>query len=575
MLRRVSVAVVAAALVTTVGVGASLAARLDEALVEAAYSDDRAAVAALLGEGANPDALAEDGSTPLSWAAIRGNLEVAELLLSAGADPDLSNTLGVGPVDLSIEHGTSEVTGLLLARGASPNVVRENGQTPLMTAARLGQVDVMRQLLERGADPNAVEKRFGQTALMWAAGNPRAVRLLLDHGADPTPTTRSWDVTYTVYIPTSFTLGKTGIPWNSDGQYTSTRGGQGAVFFAARKRNLASVRQLLDAGVSVNVRAADGTSLLLAALYNWVPLDQDFQPGRGAPARAGSSQRYAPYLDMAHILLDRGVSATAADTAGYTPLHAAALAVAWVSRPRDKRSDGVYRTLPALLTLDTPPEPPPFQPDEALGMVRRLLDQGADPNVQTRYPTPGPDGDVRINPAPPGSSALHIAAGSTSLALVRLLLDAGSDVNLVRKDGHSPFTVAVVARDMPIIDELIARGADLEATYDPDDRYPDPAKAVSLPRQGQSVVHIAAGNRSTGVIEFLHARGARIDRTNHQGESPLDLADHQERFQEALDRQNTDGDPERLKKVTRVTETTDAIRQLLEEESGGRGTAGP
>ena len=563
------------ALAGVLAVGSASAASLGQSLVEAAHGDDRSAVAALIEQGANVDAVAGDGSTALAWAAIRGNSAVAELLLAGGADPDLANAFGISPVSLAIENGAPDLAKLLLRHGADPNVERENGETPLMTAARLGQVDLMRLLLEGGADPNAREKRFGQTTLMWAGGNPEAVRLLLDHGADVQAETRSWDVEYTVYIPTSFTLGKTGIPWNWDGDYRSKRGGQNAAFFAVRKRDLTSVRMLLDAGIDVNAKAADGTSLLLAALYNWIPLDGDFQPGQGAPARAGSSQKFWPNLDMAHILLDRGVSATAADTAGYTPLHAASLAVAWVARKRDKRSDGVYRTLPALLTLDRPPNPPPFDRQGALEMVRRLLDLGADPNRQTKYPTPGPDGDVRINPAVPGSTALHIAANSGSLELVRMLLDAGANPNLRRYDGHTPFSVAVVAVDMPVVEELIGRGADLQARYDPHDRYPDPVKAISIPRQGQSITHIAAGNRSPNVIEYLHSKGAPVDWKNAHGETPFDLADHQERFQEALDRQRTEGDPEQLRKVVRKTDTTDAIRKLLDARTRESGTDGP
>lgn len=555
--------------------GCASAANIGGLLVDAAHGDDKSTVEALLKRGADANAVSADGSTALAWAAIRGNSAVAELLLAAGANPDIASAYGVGPVSLAIENGAADLARLLLEHGADPNLERDNGETPLMTALRLGQIDMVKQLLKHGADPNAREKRFGQTALMWAAGNPDVVRLLLESGADVHAVTTSWNVKYTVYIPTSFTLGKTGIPWNSDGEYTSKRGGQTALFFAVRKRDLESARKLLDAGLDVKDRAADGTSPLLAALYNWVPLDSNFRPGQGAPARAGSSQRFAPNVDMGHILLDRGASATAADTAGYTPLHAAALAAAWVSRAQDSRSDGVYRTLPALLTLDRPPKPPPFDRVDSLGMVRRLLDAGADPNRQTKYPTPGPDGDVRINPSPPGSSALHIAASSGSLDLVRMLLDAGADTNLVRIDGHTPFSVAVVARDMPVIEELIARGADLEARYDPHDMYPDPIKAVSLPRQGQSIVHIAAGIRSPKVVAYLHSKGAPIDWKNEQGETPLDLADHQERFQESLNRQRTDGDPERLKKVVRPTETTDAIKKLMNARDEVTGTDGP
>ena len=62
--------------------------------------------------------------------------------------------------------------------------------------------------------------------------------------------------------------------------------------------------------------------------------------------------------------------------------------------------------------------------------MQRLLDAGADPNRQTLYPTSGPVGDVRINPAPPGSSPFHIAADSDCLPLVKMLADKGAKPNL-------------------------------------------------------------------------------------------------------------------------------------------------
>ncbi len=540
-----------------------LAAATGQALVSAARADDAATLAALLERGADANARDADGATALAWAAIRGSAAAAELLLEAGADPDLANALGIVPLALAIENGATDVARILLQR-ADPNRAREGGETPLMTAARLGRVDLMQLLLERGADPNAREKRFGQTALMWAAGNAPAVRLLVGNGADLRATTKAWDVLYTIYAPTSFTLGKTGIPWNTDGEFVSKRGGQSALLFAVRERQVESARILLDAGLDVNGTAADGTTPLLAALYNWVPLAADFVPGKGAPASAGSSQRFAPSLDMARLLLKRGARAAAADAAGYTPLHAAALAAAWAARAADRGGSGAYRRAPALLSLNhTRSGESPFGPDEALEVVALLLADGAEPNRQTLFPTPGPAGDVRINPAPPGSSALHIGANSGSAALVRMLLNAGGDPNLVRKDGHSPFSVAVVAGDLPAIKAMVAGGADLSARYDPDDRYADPVKAVSLPRQGQTIVHIAAGTLAPDVVEYLHSQGAPVDWKNAQGETPLDLADHQERFTEALERQGADGDPERLQAVERPVETTDALKRIL------------
>jgi ankyrin repeat protein len=537
---------------------------LDDALLDAAQGDDDAAVAALLRQGASVDAREEDGTTALAWAANRGNVAMAELLLAAGANPNLTNELGIGPLSLAISNGSVIMVRLLLAKGAGANVARENGETPLMTAARLGQTEMMKLLLERGAKLTARDKKFGQTALMWAAGYPEAVRLLVENGADIAAVTSTWDVKYTMYAPTTVTLGKTGIPWNTDGAYTSKKGGLNALFFAVQKRNLESARILLDAGLDVNLGSADGTTPLLAALYGWDPPEVTFIPGRGAPAPAGSSQKFHSDLAMAQLFLDRGARATGADGAGYTPLHGAALAVANAALGPEHRRGGAYGGKAALLSLGrSPGEATASRLEEALTIVRRLLDAGADPNRQTLYPTAGPAGDVRINPAPPGSSALHIASSSGSVALVKMLAARGANPNLVRRDGHTPFSVAVMAGHLPAVQEMIAHGADLTLRYHPTEKIPDAVESITLPRQNQTIMHIAVLGGSPAVIEYLHARGVPLDGKNSAGETPLDLADHQERYREAIERQNAEGDPEQLKSVVRKTTVTDALSKIL------------
>src|SRR5436305_2193224 len=238
----------------------------DGALFTAVQNEDRAAVTALLRQKTDVNAREEDGATALAWAALRCNREIAALLLKARANPNLVNEQGIGPLYIAVANGAPEIVKLLLENRADPNLAREDGETPLMTAARLGQVDVMRMLLDRGADVNAREKKFGQTALMWAAGHPDAVRLLVEHRADVHAASKSWDITSTIYTPTTSTIGKTGIPWNNDGTYNSKQGGQNALLFAVQKHDLESARILLDAGVDVNAAAADGTTPLLAAL---------------------------------------------------------------------------------------------------------------------------------------------------------------------------------------------------------------------------------------------------------------------------------------------------------------------
>jgi ankyrin repeat protein len=531
------------------------------ALFDAVRNDDRAVAASLIARNADVNAREDDGGTPLDWAAVRCNAEIVTLLLNAGANPNLLNEQGVGPLYLAMTNGSSEIARLLLAKGADPNAAREDGETPLMTAARMGQVDVVKMLLDRGARVNDREKRFGQTAVMWAAGYPDEVRMILDHGADVHAVSKSWEITATIYTPTTSTIGKTGIPWNNNGVYTSKQGGQNAILFAVQKHDIESVRMLLDAGVDVNIRSADGTTPLLAALYKWDPLGKEFVAGSGAPAPNGSSAHFGADIAMARFLLDRGASVSATDGAGYTPLHGATLAVATISTMgRDRSAYGNGRAVRNKAA--TPVAAPAVEKlEQALDMVKRLLDAGADPNRQTLYPTSGPVGDVRINPAPPGSSPFHIAADSDCLPLVRMLADRGANPNLLRKDGHTPFSVAVLSTDVTIVKEMVARGADISMRFSPTDHYADPVKPISLPRQNQTIMHIAAGAGAVEVIEFLYSRGARLDGRNSMGETPLALADHQERYHEARLREAAEEKPDLV--VKRDTTTTDTIKRLL------------
>ena len=101
------------------------------ALFDAVRGDDRTAVEQLLRQKANPNEADNDGATPLSWAVLRANPDIATLLLQAGADPNRANELGIGPLSLAISNGSTPLVTQLLAKGANPNLARENGETPL------------------------------------------------------------------------------------------------------------------------------------------------------------------------------------------------------------------------------------------------------------------------------------------------------------------------------------------------------------------------------------------------------------------------------------------------------------
>ena len=87
---------------------------------------------------------------------------------------------------------------------------------------------------------------------------------------------------------------------------------------------------------------------------------------------------------------------------------------------------------------------------------------------------------------------------------------------------------------------MVECGAGLNLRYDPTDHFADPVKRISFPRGNQTIMHIAAGARAPEVIEYLSSLGVPRDAKNSMGETPLDLADHQERYREARGREGAE-----------------------------------
>ena len=501
-----------------------------QSLMDAARRDDTNAVKSLIAGGIDVNAKSDDGTTALVWAAMRNNVAMAEHLLAAGANPNMSNVYGVTPLHVAIENAATEVVNVLLLKGAGPNTARENGETPLMTAARMGQGEVVKLLLTHHANPNARETKFGQTALMWAAGAPTITRMLIDAGADVRATTNTWEVKATIPGSSFRTVGVTGVPWVFQGDYVSKKGGQNALMFAIQKRDLESARMLLDAGMDVNGASADGTTPLLLAVYKWESVD-------------GRAVAFAPDLAMATLLLDRGATIRVADTQGYTPLHGAVLAAsnlvvgmnrgarggrqggAGAGRAAAARGAGVGgRGAPGAQGASRA---------EWLQMVIRLLEAGGDLNAAVIYPTIGPTG-ARLNPPPGGSTPLHIATAASDVELVQLLTSRGANPNLVRKDGLSSLAMAVQADNVDVVKALVAAGADLRQRYNPSTMVADPIEALALTRHNQTIMHIAALAGSPKSIEYLFGLGVSLTDKNAEDETPLEMAENQEVFQYVL-----------------------------------------
>jgi ankyrin repeat protein len=225
---------------------------------DAAQRKDLTALRTLVSKKVNVNAPQADGTTALHWAGALQRHRDGEAPAARGANPAVTNRFGASPLSEAALAGNVELIKALLEAGADAKTASSlDGETVLMSAARSGNLEAVRLLLDRGADVNARERYRGQTALMWAAAERHSpiVKLLLERGAD-------WKIR-------SFDR-ETRPPKLSAASSISPipRGGFTALMFAAREGDLESARLMLDAGVDINFGDVDNVTPLVAAIMN-------------------------------------------------------------------------------------------------------------------------------------------------------------------------------------------------------------------------------------------------------------------------------------------------------------------
>lgn len=129
----------------------------------AAASGDAAAIRALLTGGANVDARAKDESTPLHHAARFGKMASVRALLAGGADADARAKYGLTLLHFAVLSGDVATIHALLADGADVNARGEDGFTPLHMAA-------MKKLALAALEADAKGSRDKLLKMVRAAG---------------------------------------------------------------------------------------------------------------------------------------------------------------------------------------------------------------------------------------------------------------------------------------------------------------------------------------------------------------------------------------------------------------------
>ncbi|HVU19061.1 MAG TPA: ankyrin repeat domain-containing protein [Candidatus Didemnitutus sp.] len=163
--------------------------------------------------------------------------------------------------------------------------------------------------------------------------------------------------------------------------------------------------------------------------------------------------------------------------------------------------------------------------------VRWLLENGASPNgiFGTEMETP-----------------VHVAARCSAPAIVKLLLDHGADPNVTRADGRTPYALAAIYGNLPVVQLL--RCGEKEAQLSPPDafvaacqRNDEAAARTLLDRNGQLIsevnqlhpdlLHRAAEGDEPAALRFLLNLGFEPNKTDAMGATPLHRAAHEGRVE--------------------------------------------
>ena len=441
---------------------------------------------------------AAEAQAPLIEAVKQGDRAQVQALVERGADVDAPEIDGTTALHWAVHRDDGDIAALLIGAGADVTAANRYGVAPIALASLNGSASMLTRLLAAGADANRAQPE-GETALHTTArtGRVEAVRVLLDHGADV----------------------------NAAEQWR----GQTALMWAAAEGHAAAVRELIARGAEIHARSGQP-----AAGASGQAAGGDAGAADGAAPPGFSALLFAVqggHLDAATVLADAG-----ADVDDMTPDGSSALVVAidnrhyelaaWLlDRGADPNADGVgWTALHTAVLAHRPhfrvvPDPSPTGNLSSGALIEALLAAGADPNAASRERVRLATQTSPLYPTE-GVTPFLLAAIAADVPLMRLLLAHGADTSVTTASGSTALMAAAGAAT------YAGQGAGSEA---------DALEAVKLlldagvdvhaaDEAGNTALHGAANRGANSVVEELLAHGARLDAANGRGWLPVTIA---------------------------------------------------
>ena len=438
----------------------------------------------------------DDGATALYKVAMKGNIQIVELLLQAGADTEVRTNFGETPLFRAVKNGHASVVRMLLKAGAKvdASVVAVHiaadgtfGETALFSASKNGQTEIVNALLAAGANLNTAVEGCVPLHIAAKNGHVEVVKVLLAKEASQVNAASAngsgplYFASQNGHSEVVQILLATGAQVNG-----SNKLGKTSVQAAAQNGHTMIVAMLLAAGAEVNSADNDGsTSLHRACEHGHIEVVKLLLAAHADKAKSNNKGKTALQIAI-----------TLSHTSIVQLLSAANVLIPAESNPVDLRSHFDASANKTDKDVRSPYSTAAGQVAESL-----LAASGHEDKKNKEAVTPlfsaAQNGHVHVvqelinakvdcdetctfrGTLPPikalffhkdslkkeavwnNSTPLQIAALNGHVQIVRLLSEAGADLNRPNDLGLTPLLIASLCGHYEVVEALLKVGVDI------------------------------------------------------------------------------------------------------------------